>query len=306
MMDEFTSPYEWNAIGTPQLVMGGDGSTALSWVVELTDPSDEGSQSKSRLHAMYRPPRSHWQRMRLPARYESGAVADVDDNGVALVITHEDRVQRLVRCDGATCVRGKRLPEDWPLGGGILDADVSPDGEATSILLSKMVHQGGGSVIFSARRDGAGWSVPVRISPPPEDETYYEARQVMDDHLSTVLVGGRGFASPIRIEAITGKGGADDTDRQTLAEGDDLVPLGLWSNDGGAMLALWTGNVELEDFTQASYRPNRDATWSGPADLPSVKDDTVMAGTVLATGGGLVLWFDGERIVAWSWTESMP
>ena len=64
VMDEFVSRYEWNAISTPSLVMGGDGSTVLTWVVELTDPSDEGSRSMSRLHAMYRPPHSHWQPIR--------------------------------------------------------------------------------------------------------------------------------------------------------------------------------------------------------------------------------------------------
>lgn len=308
VMDEFVSRYEWNAISTPSLVMGGDGSTVLTWVVELTDPSDEGRRSMSRLHAMHRPPHGHWQPIRRLSGQDGGAVADVDNNGGAVLVTTNDRVQRLVRCASAVCIKGKRLPDDWPLGSGIVDVELSPNGATTSILLSKMVHQGGGSVVFAAHRDDAGWSAPVRISPPPEDETYYDSpRQEMHDHTTTILVGGWGVcACPMRLQVITRDEGEDYSAPLIIAEGEDLTPLGLWANEDGAALAVWDGKIELEEFSAVSYRSSSVGAWSDPVDLPPAAGGKVLAGAVLVAGDGLVLWYDGRRISAWSWPPPMP
>lgn len=307
VMYEFVSPYEWNAISVPSLVMGGDGSTVLTWSVELTDPSDEGVRSKRRFHAMYRPAHSDWQALRFPSLQGGGAVADVDDNGVALFATYKDKVSRLVRCNSAECVTDERLPDDWPVGGGIVDVELSADGTTTSVLLSKMVFQGGGSVVFAAHRDASAWSAATRVSPRPRDEAYYDARQVMHDHTTTILVGGWNVcACAIRMQVITRKGGEDYSAPQTLAEGDELEPLGLWSNEEGAALALWQRPVEFEELATASYRPSGDGAWSGPVDLPSAAGGKVVAGAVLADGEGMVLWYDGRRISAWSWPPSMP
>lgn len=308
VMDEFVSSYEWNALSIPSLAMGGDGSTVLTWVVELTDPSDEGSRSRSRLHAMYRPPHGRWQPIRFPSRREEGAVADIDDRGVAVFVTYKDGAPRLVRCDSARCVRGKRLPNDWPSGVGIEDVDVSGDGTSTSLLLSKMVHQGGGSVVFAAHRDNSGWSAPVRVSPPPEDETYYDApRQVMHDHTTTILVGGWGVcACPMRLQVTTRDEGDDYSAPLTIAEGEDLTPLGLWVNEDGAALAVWDGDVDLEDFSAASYRSSSDGTWSDPVVLPAAADGKVLAGTVRASGGALVLWHHRTQVWAWTWPATIP
>ncbi|MBD3923444.1 hypothetical protein IEZ26_02325 [Nocardioides cavernae] len=305
VMDEFVSRYEWNAISTPSLVMGGDGSTVLSWVVDLTDPSDEGSESSSRLHAAYRPPEGHWRPVHLPSIQDGGSVADVDDNGAAVLVTYKDRAQRLMRCDSATCVKGKRLPEDWPLGSGIVDAALSPDGTTTSVLLSKMVRQGGGSVIFAAHRENGAWSVPVRVSPPAQEDTYYDTPgHVMNDHTATILVGGRGACTCL-LHVITRAEGEDYGAPLSIAEGGSLTPLGLWANDDGAAMAVWERYLDLEAASSVSYRSGDDGPWSVPTDLPPEAAGVVPVGTVHPGGGGMVLWYDGKRISAWSWPPSV-
>ena len=166
------------------------------------------------------------------------------------------------------------------------------DGTTTSILLSKMVHQGGGSVVFAAHRDDAGWSAPVRMSPPPEDETYYDTpRQVMHDHTTTILVGGWGVcACPMRLQVITRDEGEDYSAPLIIAEGEDLTPLGLWANEDGAALAVWEREVELEEFSAASYRSSSVGAWSDPVDLPPAAGGKVLAGAVLAAATG---WCSG-------------
>jgi hypothetical protein len=255
---------------------------------------------------MYRPPRSPWQSIGLPPRPDGVAVSDIDDNGVAVLNTWKNGASRLVRCTGAGCVLGRRPPGHWPARNGIADVELSPDGTITSVLLEKLIHQGGGSVAFAAHRDNAGWSVPERISPSPEEDAYYNAKQVVHDHTTTILVGGWNVCACVTpIEVITRQAGEDYSARLTLAVGDDLEPLGMWSNDDGAAVALWKRPVDFEELVAASYRSSGDGAWSDPVDLPSAAGGRAVAGTVLASGDGLVLWYDGRHVSAWTWPASV-